>query len=260
MDHALQSAGSPLQTGSAWMRSLLAPHLPALHQGPGLLLLALMAAAGFLGTAGCPFTLPTMMGVVGGAGTGESSPDARKKGLILGALFSGGMLSGMILLGSLAGRASGLLQGPVRGLWTLVMVGLAVFLGFWILRGGSPAPPLFPARPGSFRFFGRIRPGISGAFLSGLFYSAGTPLVSLLFVFGLGFAPSTPIFGALLGFSFGLGRSLPFLLAGWVADPLSRAGCRIGGRRWLRFAGASILFFVGGYYLWLAKPFLETLS
>ena len=129
MDHSFQSAGSPLQTGSAWMGSLLAPHLPALHQGSGLLLLALMAAAGFLGTAGCPFTLPTMMGVVGAAGTGESSPDARKKGLILGALFSGGMLSGMILLGSLAGRASGLLQGPVRGLWTLVMVGLALFLG-----------------------------------------------------------------------------------------------------------------------------------
>ena len=255
MDHAIQSAGSPLQTGSAWMGSLLASHLPALHQGPGLLLLALMAVAGFLGTAGCLFTLPTMMRVVG-----ESSPDARKKGLILGALFSGGMLSGMILLGSLAGRASGLLQGPVRGLWTLVMVGLALFLGIWILRGGSPAPSLFPARPGSFRFSGRIRPGMSGAFFAGLLYSAGPPLVSLLFVFGLGFAPSTPAFGALLGFSFGLGRSLPFLLTGWAADPLSRAGCRIGGRRWLRFAGASILFFVGGYYLWLAKPFLETLS
>ena len=260
MDHSHWSAGSPLQTGSEWMRSLLVPHLPTLHQGPGLLLLALMAAAGFLGTAGCPFTLPTMMGVVGAAGTGESSPDARKKGLILGALFSGGMLSGMILLGALAGRASGLLQGPVRGLWSLAMVGLAVFLGLWILRGRRSSPPLLPARPGPFRFFGRIRPGTSGAFLAGVLYSAGPPLVSLLFVFGLGFAPATAGLGALLGFSFGLGRSLPFLLAGWAADPLSRAGCRIGGRRWHRYAGASILFFAGGYYLWLAKPFLKTLS
>ena len=260
MNPGLQGAGASINAGSAWIRSLLAPYLPALHQGPGLLLIVLMVAAGLLGTAGCPFTLPTLLGLAGAAGNEEFSPDGRKRGRMLGVLFSGGMWAGMILLGALAGQVSGLLQGPVRGLWSLAMAGLAFFLGVWILRGRSPAPALFPATPGPFRLSGRIRPGTFGAFLAGLLYSAGPPLVSLLFVFGLGFAPATPGYGALLGFSFGLGRSLPFLLSGWAADPLSRAGCRIGGRRWVRYAGASILFFAGGYYLWLAKPFLKTLS
>ncbi len=260
MDHGNLGGGAAINAGSAWIRSLLAPYLPALHQGPGLLLIVLMVAAGLLGTAGCPFTLPTFLGVAGASGNEALSPDSRKRGLWLGALFSGGMWIGMILLGALAGRASGLLQGPVRGLWSLVLVGASFFLGIRILRDRSSAPPLFPLLEAQTWFPARLlRPGNAGAFLAGLLYSAGPPLVSLLFVFGLGFAPETPGYGALLGFSFGLGRSLPFLFSGWLAAPLSRAGCRIGGRRWVRFAGASILFFAGGYSLWLSKSFLETL-
>jgi cytochrome c-type biogenesis protein len=66
----------------------------------------------------------------------------------------------------------------------------------------------------------------------------------------------TPAFGAFLGFSFGLGRSLPFLFAALAVSPFSRASCRMGKNRWMRYAGASVLFLVAGYYLYLSKPFL----
>lgn len=249
MDHDLQHIQpdrSPDGTGSAWIRSFLDPYMTQLHHSPGLLLIGLMVVAGLLGTAGCPFTIPTLLGVAGVAG--EASADERRKGILLGVSFSGGMWLGMIVLGGMAGKASAFLAGPVRGLWGLLMVGLAVFLGIWILRD---RPSGLGTLSGQL-----VRKGLPGAFFVGLLYSLGPPLVSLLFIFGLGFAPMTPAFGAFLGFSFGLGRSLPFLFTALAVSPLSRASCRMGENRWMRYAGASALFLVAAYYLYLSKPFL----
>ena len=248
MEHMVLPGGSSGGTGSTWIRSFLDPYTAHLHQDPILFLIGLMIVAGLLGTAGCPFTIPTLLGIT--AVTGESSAQEKRKGFLLGASFSGGMWLGMIGLGALAGKASAFLSGPIRGLWGLVMVALAVFLGFWILRGGSGIA-------GIGAISGHLaRKGISGAFFVGLLYSLGPPLVSLLFLFGLGFVPMTPGFGALLGFSFGLGRSLPFLFAAMAANSLTGSSCRLGQNRWMRYAGASILFLVAGYYLYLSKPYL----
>lgn len=246
MDHALQTAGSHTGSGSsAWIQSFLDPYMRQLHHSPGLLLVGLMVVAGLLGTAGCPFTIPTLLGIAGVAG--EASAVEKRKGLLLGVFFSGGMWLGMIVLGAMAGKASTFLGGPVRGLWSLVMVGLAVFLGIWILRDRPSGLGTLSGR--------LVRRGLSGAFLVGLLYSLGPPLVSLLFIFSLGFVPMTPAFGALLGLSFGLGRSLPFLFAGMIVSPFSTS-CRMGQNRWMRYTGASLLFLVAAYYLYLSKPFL----
>ena len=242
-------------TGSGWIRSLIDPYLAQLHHGPEIFLIALLVTAGVLGTAGCPFTIPTMLGIAGLAGAGDADASAKRRGLVLGGSFAAGMWLGMIFLGALAGNASALMAGPVRGFWSLAMATLALFLGFMILgRWGTGFPALSLGLP--FRAALSRLPGIPAAFLVGLFYSAGAPLVSLLFVAGLGITKMTPEFGALLGLAFGLGRSLPFLLAGVASDSVAGAGCRIGGNRWLRVTGGSLMFLVAGYYLWLSKPYL----
>lgn len=248
MDHPLQGTVHHAGTGSGWILSLLNPYLANLHHGPSLLLIGLMVVAGVLGTAGCPFTMPTMLGIAGTAGAEDASSPGARKGLGLGVSFSGGMWLGMILLGTMAGSAAVLIEGPVRRIWSLVMVILALFLGIWILRSRSSGVLFLPTR--------LFQTSVSGAFFVGLFYSTGAPLVSLLFVFGLGFGHMTPGFGALLGFSFGLGRSVPFLLAGIASDSIAQAGCRMNGNRWVRYAGASFMFLVAGYYLYLAKSLL----
>ncbi len=258
MENTLQGSVSHAGTGSTWIRSLIDPSLSHLHHGPGILLVALLVAAGVLGTVGCPFTIPTLLGIAGLAGAGDADASAKKKGRVLGVSFAAGMWLGMILLGALAGRELALISGPARGIWSLAMAALALFLGFLILgRRGSGFPVLSQGNPLR-TALSRI-PVIPAAFLVGLFYSAGAPLVSLLFVAGLGIAKMTPEFGALLGLAFGLGRSLPFLLAGVASDALAGAGCRIGGNRWLRVTGGSLMFLVSGYYLWLSKPYLSSL-
>ena len=255
IQNSLQGLVSRTGTGSVWIRSLLDPYLYQLHHGSVFFLMALLVVAGFLGTAGCPFTIPTMLGIAGVAGAEDADASAKKRGLLLGAGFGTGMWLGMILLGALAGRELALISGPARGIWSLAMAALALFLGFLILgRQGSGFPVLSQGNP--LRTALSRLPVLPAAFLVGLFYSAGAPLVSLLFVAGLGIAKMTPEFGALLGLAFGLGRSLPFLLAGVAADALAGAGCRIGGNRWLRVTGGSLMFLVSGYYLWLSKPYL----
>lgn len=244
MDLPPHGTTHPVGTGSGWILAFLDPYLADLAQGPSLLLIGMMMVAGVLGTAGCPFTIPTMLGIAGTAGTtGDASSSAKKRGLRLAVSFSGGMWLGMIVLGTMAGSAASLSNGPVRRIWSLVMVGLAVFLGIRILRGRSSGVPFLPD--------GLDRASAPGAFLVGLFYSAGPPLISLVFVIGLGFGHMTPAFGALLGFSFGLGRSIPFVFAGMAADSLAQAGCRMNRKHWVRYAGASLMFLVAGYYLYL---------
>ena len=253
IQNSLQGLVSRTGTGSVWIRSLLDPYLDQLHHGSVFFLMALLVVAGFLGTAGCPFTIPTMLGIAGVAGAEDADASAKKRGLLLGAGFGTGMWLGMILLGALAGSASVLVAGPVRGGWSLAMAALALFMGFVILgRRGNGFPAFSPGFP--FRSALSRLPEIPAAFVVGLFYSAGAPLVSLLFVAGLGIAKMTPEFGALLGLAFGLGRSLPFLLAGVASDAV--AGCRIGENRWLRVTGGSLMFLVAGYYLWLSRAFL----
>lgn len=232
-------------TGSVWLLSFLKPWHVMLDRGPGFLLIALMIAAGAIGTAGCPFTIPTMLGIAGTAGA-EAAASGKRRGLWLGAAFSGGMWLGMIFLGAVAGSVALMVGGEMRRIWSLSMVALALFVGLWILKKRSPGPSVFR--------FGTPRT-LPWAFLVGLLYSLGAPLISLMVLFGLGLSHMTPTYGALLGFSFGLGRSAPFVLEGVASDRISEAGCRINGVCWVRYAGASLMFLVAAYYLWLAKLF-----
>lgn len=154
MDLPPHGTTHPVGTGSGWILAFLDPYLADLTQGPSLLLIGMMMVAGVLGTAGCPFTIPTMLGIAGTAGAGDASSSAKKRGLRLAVSFSGGMWLGMIVLGTMAGSAASLSNGPVRRIWSLVMVGLAVFLGIRILRGRSSGVPFWrmdltgQARPG----------------------------------------------------------------------------------------------------------------
>jgi len=238
---ALHKAGA----GSAWLLSFLKPWLAALDHGPSLFLVGLMIVAGVIGTAGCPFTIPTVLGVAGAAGT-EDAASGKRRGLWLGSAFSGGMWLGMIFLGAVSGSVALMVNGEMRRIWSLTMVGLALFVGLRILRKRSPGPSVF--RSGTPRT-------LPWAFLVGFLYSLGAPLISLMVLFGLGLPHMTPAYGALMGFSFGLGRSAPFILAGIASDRIAEAGCRINGVGWVRYAGASLMLFVAAYYLWLAKLF-----
>jgi cytochrome c-type biogenesis protein len=235
----------PEGAGSSWLLSFLNSWLVILDHGPSLLLVGLMIVAGAIGTAGCPFTIPTMLGIAGTAGA-EDAASGKRRGLWLGASFSGGMWLGMILLGAVAGSVSLMVGGEMRRMWSLAMVGLALFLGVWILRRESPGPTVFKSRTPA---------TLPWAFFVGLIYSLGAPLISLMVLFGLGMPHMTPAYGALLGFSFGLGRSAPFILAGVASDRVLAAGCRINGISWVRYTSATLMFIVAGYYLWLAKVF-----
>lgn len=231
--------------GSSWLLSFLKSWLVILDHGPSLLLVVLMIVAGAIGTAGCPFTIPTMLGIAGTSGA-EDVSSGRRKGLWLGSAFAGGMWLGMILLEAVAGSVSLMVGGEMRRIWSLSMVGLALFVGIWILRRKSPGHPVFKSNTPA---------TIPWAFFVGLVYSLGAPLISLMVLFGLGMPHMTPAYGALLGFSFGLGRSAPFILAGVASDRVLEAGCRINGISWVRYASATLMFLVAGYYLWLAKVF-----
>ena len=235
----------PEGAGSSWLLSFLKSWLVTLDHGPSLLLIVLMIVAGAIGTAGCPFTIPTMLGIAGTSGADDIS-SGKRRGLWLGSTFSGGMWLGMILLGAVAGSVSLMVGGEIRRIWSLAMVGLALFVGVWILRRKSPGPAVLKSgTPAT----------IPLAFLAGLVYSLGAPLISLMVLFGLGMPHMTPAYGALLGFSFGLGRSAPFILAGVASDRVLAAGCRINGISWVRYTSATLMFIVAGYYLWLAKVF-----
>ena len=92
----------PEGAGSSWLHSFLKSWLVTLDHGPSLLLLVLMIVAGAIGTAGCPFTIPTMLGVAGTSGADDIS-SGKRRSLWLGSAFSGGMWLGMILLGEFPG-------------------------------------------------------------------------------------------------------------------------------------------------------------
>lgn len=157
--------------------------------------------------------LPVVMGCVAGSGT------SKKRGLILTALFSLGLVLSYIVLGSITAFMGGLIHKVlVLNKYVFWFLGVALFVvGIWVsgLLSLRSLPDQWKAIAGRLR-----KGGLLGAFLLGILFGLlETPACpccggGLLVLAGVVVAKNLSFYGLLVFASFALGQSVPVLAVG----------------------------------------------
>ncbi len=174
--------------------------------------------------------------------------DRLRQGRFVAASFFGGVVLGLVVLGTVAAYV-----GRVLARWDAafalgaavfsVAAGVVALLGPVVRRHLSN--PKIPNRGGPW-----------GAFVYGLLFSIATlgssagPLMLLLTIAA---AVGKPAYGALLSLGFGVGRGAPFLLLGLFAGQLGGWISRIEhARRFVEVVSGVALLAIGVYFARLA--------
>ena len=208
------------------------------HKGGWVFPLAF--AAGVLGTAVCPCTLPAGMGLAGFSSLGPRKEGvSEKKGHAYAFRFFGGMVVSLILLGAAAGEAG---QWGIRfgGKWWSLFMALFSF-GFAIVFLSQ----LLRERVSLFRF----SVGNKGPEFYGLLFSLGTPAVHLGLLLTMTAAWGRPFFGSFVALFFAVGRAGPFLVFGFLPGVLRSFFSSGKGSRIMETVSIGLLMMTGTFFV-----------
>jgi cytochrome c biogenesis protein CcdA len=209
-------------------------------------------AVGFVSTLQNPCAIPLYPAaaaacLVRGSTDEDFRPSARPHTSLINAVaFVTGMALSIAILG-LAAAAAGRVVGVGR--WGRYLIALIpVLMGLqrlgWIR---------LPVR--EFKLSTRFRPGLGGAFATGLLLSLviGT-CGSAVLASVLAFAAYRQAFayGGLLLFAYGIGAGIPFVTFGAIVGKLTQWIARKGYQKWTEFALGGMMLCLGFYLFWLA--------
>jgi cytochrome c-type biogenesis protein len=194
--------------------------------------------AGIVASGVCPCTVPVGLGVAGVVGSSASKN--RGAAFLIAVAFFVGIVTNLVILGSVAGRLGAVLTESFGRYWALGMA----LVSFVAAGAAFQGPRLSTERLASLR-----GAGMAGTFLYGFIFSLGTSAAPLLLLLTVAATQARPEYGFILALAFGIGRGLPFLLAGLFAGVLMRFARLSSWAGAIRVASGCALIFVGLYYV-----------
>lgn len=215
--------------------------------------LPIVAVVGFFATLRNPCAVPLYPAAVGvcthnPGPVSEGMPAVKHRASFLSACaFIFGMATSIAVLG-LAAVAAGRVIGIGHwGRYTIALVPLAT--GMHRLRWIHI--PFIDFNPGKTN----IRPGLAGAFITGLLVSlvvgrCGSTVLAVLLTYAA--YHRTFLYGGLLLFSYGIGAGIPLLTFGALVGKINGMIDRTGYRKYMDWAMGGTTIILGFYLVWIA--------